>query len=419
MFFRKKTKDEPPGKKLWETYFKELLKKNLQKALESLKKLKELEPDNSQVHLKMGDILQRMGDESGAIEAYNEAANCLVSEAHQEKAVAIYKIILRIDPKNSDAKNKMEEVVAYLGSLGTEDSPVVAVGIEEIPVHEAETEAPEAAPEAETVGVSEDVWPSGEAEAEAGEAPPEAETGGVSEEAWPSGEAEVGAGEAQQSETEMEDLPAEDWMIGEAEAGAGEVPPETGAVGVSEDAWPSGEAATPEATPEAAPEEETVELSLDDEIDALISQLGVEDSVDENPEECSTILSALGAKETDTLLKKAKHRTFTHGEKVVEEGETGDSMFVIKYGEARVVSNVLGKDIELAKLKGGEIFGEMVFLSGRPRTASVIAESDLEVLEVSSELLQEVVENNPEVQDRIAEFFYSRVQDTMNKVKGQ
>jgi hypothetical protein len=47
MLFRKKSKDGPPGKKLWETYFKEMLKKNMQKALAVLNELKELEPDNS------------------------------------------------------------------------------------------------------------------------------------------------------------------------------------------------------------------------------------------------------------------------------------------------------------------------------------------------------------------------------------
>jgi hypothetical protein len=271
--------------------------------------------------------------------------SCLINEAHQEKAIAIYKIILRLDPDNSDAQQKMEEVVAYLESLGTGDSPLVSVGIEEMPempVHEAEAEAGETQPEAETEGVSEEAWMTGEAEAEAGEAQPAAETEGVSEEAWMTGEAEAETGEAQ---------PA------------------------------------------------------------------AEDSPAESTEEPSTILSALGEKETENLFEKAMHRSFTYGENVVEEGETGDSMFVIKKGEARVTSNILGKYVELATLKEGDIFGEMVFLSGRPRTASVVAVGDLEVLEVTSELLQEVVENNPEVQNRIAEFFYSRVQDTLKKVR--
>jgi hypothetical protein len=371
MLFRKKSKDGPPGKKLWETYFKEMLKKNMQKALAVLNELKELEPDNSQVHMKIGDILQRGNDVAGSVLAYHEAASCLINEAHQEKAIAIYKIILRLDPDNSDAQQKMEEVVAYLESLGTGDSPLVSVGIEEMPempVHEAEAEAGETQPEAETEGVSEEAWMTGEAEAEAGEAQPAAETEGVSEEAWMTGEAEAETGEAQPA-AETEGVSEEAWMTGEAEAETGEAQP------------------------------------------------AAEDSPAESTEEPSTILSALGEKETENLFEKAMHRSFTYGENVVEEGETGDSMFVIKKGEARVTSNILGKYVELATLKEGDIFGEMVFLSGRPRTASVVAVGDLEVLEVTSELLQEVVENNPEVQNRIAEFFYSRVQDTLKKVR--
>lgn len=423
MLFKKKAKDEPPGKKLWETYFKELLKKNLQKALEALEKLKKIEPDNSQLHLKMGDLLQRVGDGKGAIKAYHKAANCLISEDHQEKAIAIYKIILRIDSDNSDAKNKMEEVVAYLESLGSGDSPMIGVGIEEMPVYEPEIIGAEALPEAETEGISEDALVTGKEEIEAAPLPPEAETGSVSEDVWPSGETVTEAG-VTLPESETEELPAEAWMLGEAETEAVEAPPEADTEGAPEAAWPTGEAvAEADEASVAPPETEPEDVSAETQID----QLGVEkpstesmgESVTEGAEEPSTILSALGDKATKIMLEKALHKSFTYGENVVEEGEKGDSMFVIKKGQAKVVSNILGKYVELATLKGGDIFGEMVFLSGRPRTASVVANGDLEVLEVTSELLQEVVENNPAVQDRIAEFFYARVQDTLKKVKGQ
>lgn len=54
------------------------------------------------------------------------------------------------------------------------------------------------------------------------------------------------------------------------------------------------------------------------------------------------------------------------GETVVKQGEKGDFYYVLTEGEARVTQS-----IELAKLKGGDSFGEEALLSGVPRNATV------------------------------------------------
>jgi serine/threonine protein kinase len=71
------------------------------------------------------------------------------------------------------------------------------------------------------------------------------------------------------------------------------------------------------------------------------------------------------------------------GKVVVNEGEIDDSFFIILSGEAVVRKN----DRDLAKIKRGECFGEMSYLSGRSRAATVMALSDCILMKISATLL--------------------------------
>jgi len=92
-------------------------------------------------------------------------------------------------------------------------------------------------------------------------------------------------------------------------------------------------------------------------------------------------------------------------------------MYIVKSGKARVVAHLLGKEIELAVLEEGSVFGEVAFLTGRPRTASVIADGPLEVFEISRLDLEKIIGMNPVILSKIEDFYESRVQDTIKKIK--
>ena len=67
-----------------------------------------------------------------------------------------------------------------------------------------------------------------------------------------------------------------------------------------------------------------------------------------------------------TLLDRMETVNVRAGEVVVKQGEPGDFYYVLTDGKARVTQSV-----ELAKLKGGDSFGEEALLSGVPRNATV------------------------------------------------
>jgi CRP-like cAMP-binding protein len=64
---------------------------------------------------------------------------------------------------------------------------------------------------------------------------------------------------------------------------------------------------------------------------------------------------------------------FMAGARLVKQGDIGDSFYVVLTGQAKVL--VSGRTVN--RLLPGEHFGEISLLDGKPRTASVVAETEM------------------------------------------
>jgi CRP-like cAMP-binding protein len=100
------------------------------------------------------------------------------------------------------------------------------------------------------------------------------------------------------------------------------------------------------------------------------------------------------------LATSGAERLFGDGEIIVREGEPGASMFVVQHG--RVVVTVGPERREVAVTDAGGYFGEMSLLTGDPRTATVSARGDCQVLEIQADAFRSYVQSRPEVLDAIA-----------------
>jgi CRP-like cAMP-binding protein len=85
---------------------------------------------------------------------------------------------------------------------------------------------------------------------------------------------------------------------------------------------------------------------------------------------------------------------------IVHEGDKGSSMFVLQSGEAAVT--LAGTDGEVARLTAGGFFGEISLLTGEPRTATVTAVSDCELVEVGVDAFRAVVIADPAILERVS-----------------
>lgn len=111
------------------------------------------------------------------------------------------------------------------------------------------------------------------------------------------------------------------------------------------------------------------------------------------------IFATLSDEERAELARAAHQALYAAGEAIVREGEAGSSMFVVTRGEVAVTVGASAQKV--ARLGPGEFFGEMSLLTGEPRTATVRAERDTDLLEITVETFRHFVLANPSAVEQI------------------
>jgi small-conductance mechanosensitive channel/CRP-like cAMP-binding protein len=112
------------------------------------------------------------------------------------------------------------------------------------------------------------------------------------------------------------------------------------------------------------------------------------------------VFAALLAEQRAALSRGVRSAVYAAGERVMRQGEPGTSMFVVTRGEAVVVIEPGGQ--EVARHGPGGFFGEMSLLTGDPRSATVKAVTDLELLEITVDGFREFVLANPSALEVVA-----------------
>jgi CRP-like cAMP-binding protein len=97
------------------------------------------------------------------------------------------------------------------------------------------------------------------------------------------------------------------------------------------------------------------------------------------------------------------------GEIVLTEGEPGQSVFILAAGTVKVfVRNPVGRNVELCALREGAFFGEISTLSGRPRSATVVAASRCDLLELDRPALESIAKSHPRIRQVLEEVYIER-----------
>lgn len=103
---------------------------------------------------------------------------------------------------------------------------------------------------------------------------------------------------------------------------------------------------------------------------------------------------------------------------IIEQHDTGKSVYIIANGSVKVYATLLsGERVELAVLWPGDFFGEMSFLTGKPRTATVETAEDSVILEVTEDRLREVAAQRPRVLDVLRQYSELRTKGTREKIQ--
>lgn len=97
------------------------------------------------------------------------------------------------------------------------------------------------------------------------------------------------------------------------------------------------------------------------------------------------------------------------GSIIFTEGEPGNSLFVLANGRARIYNrDATGHNDQVAVLLEGEIFGFPSVLAGAPRTATVTAINECELLELEKNIFENITETFPRIRELVEELHASR-----------
>jgi len=119
----------------------------------------------------------------------------------------------------------------------------------------------------------------------------------------------------------------------------------------------------------------------------------------------------------DALVAQARLQHFDAGQTIFLMGSPGESMMAVLNGKVRIsLSSADGREVLLAVLQEGEVFGEIAMLDGKERTADARAATpcDLAILERRDAL--NFLEKNPKACLRLIEVFCQRMRLTDERI---
>ena len=126
-------------------------------------------------------------------------------------------------------------------------------------------------------------------------------------------------------------------------------------------------------------------------------------------EKCA-LFSSLDEKARDEVAAYARSRNFSAGESICRLGDDGGSMMAVVVGTVRIsLPTVRGKEIILADLRPGELFGEIALLDGRPRSANATALTNCQLMVLARRDVLSFLETNHAACMKLMEILCARI----------
>jgi CRP-like cAMP-binding protein len=131
-----------------------------------------------------------------------------------------------------------------------------------------------------------------------------------------------------------------------------------------------------------------------------------------------TIFSDLSASETDALLSLAVKKQYKAREVVLRKGDPALQIFVIVAGRLKAITaGSEGRQAALSIMGPGEVFGEVAVLDGEPRSATITALENCELLIIQRTDFLRHLETQPHVAIKLMEVLARRLRRLSERVE--
>lgn len=125
------------------------------------------------------------------------------------------------------------------------------------------------------------------------------------------------------------------------------------------------------------------------------------------------LFASLSRRHLRRLAEAAEWATSRPGAMVVMAGQPGKAFFAISEGTAVAVAGPSPTGRRLSRMGPGDFFGELALLDGGPRTASVVAETELAMIRLSRRAFRDLIRREPDVALKLLETVAARARGGM------
>ncbi|HKJ82754.1 MAG TPA: cyclic nucleotide-binding domain-containing protein [Mariprofundaceae bacterium] len=378
---------------------KALLDGDYKKALELFAQLHKAKPEDLRVHVRLAELYEKTGDTNRAIKHYIEIGNAYAEQGFVVQAIAVNKIILRLDPAQTEVKERLQDLskergddwaVSAPSSMSTLDQ--AKMNVERTPLLSGlsgeELDAFIESLQLRHVMAGDHIY----------------REGSRADCLYLIGMGSVvlRARDVHGKEQVFSHLAEGDFFGEHAFMSRREYADE--AVAETDCSVLAMDRATFDAWVEKYPSiRSTVEDFYRERVLARV--LAITAVFEGVPEEARM-----------ALADRFHLKTFNDGEEIVREGEPGDTFYLIRSGHVDVATSSMmskGDQVELDRMGEGDFFGEVSLLTDKPRTATVRAHGLTELMELTRTDFDEIVRQYPSVRKVVETYQKQRVENTI------
>ncbi|OYU44400.1 MAG: mechanosensitive ion channel protein MscS, partial [Burkholderiales bacterium PBB4] len=131
----------------------------------------------------------------------------------------------------------------------------------------------------------------------------------------------------------------------------------------------------------------------------------------------TSLFGGLPQAEQMVLATHLQHAPYVAGGTLTRQGAVAHWLYLIVQGQVQVQVEQDGVKTLISVLKDGDFFGEMGMLTGEPRSATVLALTDVDCYRLDNIGFSQVLVARPEIADEISAILSTRRQDLNNRLQ--